>query len=126
MLATEFTKMQRCNDPPPGWWEDPGDFTIRVNDGRARSQTPVHLQGAYARGQARPPRERRKKDWRDLAPDIAAGYRRLYPDETFRDRDGPLARFVAEVIRLIFPGQRPSVSAVGQYLARWSHKCARR
>jgi hypothetical protein len=116
--AVEFTKMQRCNDPPSPWWENPGDFTLRVNEGPARSQTPVHLRAAYAHGRALPPWERRKKDWRDLAPDIAAGFRRLYPDETFRDRDGPLARFVAEVIPLIFPDQRPSASAVGQFLAR--------
>jgi hypothetical protein len=124
--AVEFTKMQRCNDPPSRWWENPGDFTLRVNDGPARPQTPVHLQAAYVRGQAIPPWKRRKKDWRDLAPDIAAGFRRLYPGETFGDRDGPLARFVAGVIPLIFPDQRKSGRAVGLYLRRWSRKCARR
>jgi hypothetical protein len=36
----------------------------------------------------------------------------------FGERDGVLARFVAEVIPKIFPGQAPSVPNVGRYLAR--------
>jgi len=121
-LAAELTKLQCCNDPWPGWWENPNYFTIGIKGGPTRTQTPVHLQVAYARGQAKPPWERRKTNWRDLAPDIAAGFRRLYPDETFGDRDGAVAAFIAAVIPLIFPGQRPSANAIGQYLARWLRK----
>jgi hypothetical protein len=122
-LAVESTKLQRCNDPPSSWWENPGDFTLRVDDGPARPQTPVHLQAAYARGQATPPWARRKRDWRDVAPDIAAAFRRLFPGETFGNRDGCVACFVAKVLELIFPADpHPSVGAVGQYLARRSRK----
>jgi hypothetical protein len=117
-VASELTKMQRCNDPPAGWWENPKDFSIQVKGGAVRVQTPVWLQGAFARGQAEPPWTRRKKNWGDLAPDIAAHFRQLYPGRKFGDRDGTVALFVAEVIRLVLPNQKPSVRAVGLRLAR--------
>ena len=69
-------------------------------------------------------KQRAERGWHD--PDASNGigacriafeFERAMGRE-FGERDGVLARFVAEVIPKISPGQAPSVAAVGQYLAR--------
>lgn len=129
VLAAVLTGMQSCN-----LIDDLGqgpEFFTRVEDvkgGPARiHKEPPWLQltfDADKRAIGHP--RRRKKTWRDLAPDIAAEFRKaMRPTnlhEPFRDRDGPVAAFVAAVVPLIFPDQRPSAGAVGQCLARRAAK----
>jgi hypothetical protein len=124
VAAATLTGMRSCNLDPCQEW---GNHRVEVR-GRARIETvPPWLPLAFdatARAIGHP--RKKKKGWRDFAPDIAALFRGMMeeanPGRPFRDRDGPLADFVATVIPLIFPNEKPSASAVGQYLARWRRK----
>jgi hypothetical protein len=125
VFAAALAGWRDGNVPPRGWWENPGEFSVCA-DG-VRHSVPVHLQHAVERGQVKPAGpigrlKRRKRKWHDLAPDIAAWFRRMSPGQEFGDRDGPVARFVAAVIPLAFPDQNPDVGTVGQYLARHQQK----
>lgn len=131
VLAAALTGLQYCNLPPDQEWDR--DFPTRVTDVTSRRDTvrktsprlrPTFDIDERTRDDGTTighPRHD-EKDWRDLAPDIAARFRRVYPGQEFGDRGGPVARFAAAVIPLIFPGQNPDADTVGQYLARHRRK----
>jgi hypothetical protein len=135
--AAAFTGAQSCNrDPMVELASEPEvsvksavigrDRVVRLTGKETVTRVPVHLRGHDMKHW----RKRRRRDWRDFAPDIAARFRQamrgMDPDLPLGDRDGPVASFVAAVVRLIFPDQHPSVSAVGQFLARWHKTRTRR
>jgi hypothetical protein len=129
-MAAAFAVMQLFNrDPRVELASEPGvsvksvvtsrDRVARLTGKETITKVPIHLRPAFARGDMK---HWRQKNWRDFAPDIAARFRqamkKMDPNLPLGDRDGPVASFVAAVIPLIFPDQRPSASAVGQFLAR--------
>jgi hypothetical protein len=120
-MAAAYAAMQLFDrDPKVELASEPGVSARNIVTGKVRvTNVPVHLRHVVARGATK---HWKQKNWSDRAPDIAAPFRRAMkgvdPNLPLRDRDGPVARFVAAVIPLIFPGQHPSVSAVGQVLAR--------
>ena len=142
-LAATLTGWQACNDA-----EEWGCY-VRVEDvkgGPARvDKVPPWLRLTFDAdkrllGHPRPGKKHKwpidhprhgEKDWRkkdchDLVLDIAPRFRGMMqkanPGRPFRDKGGPIARFIAAVIPLVFPDQRLSAAAVGQYLARVAKK----
>jgi hypothetical protein len=123
VLAAVLTGWQSCNDDPE--WGDPA-FVVSVYDERGRARidkTPPWLRlGFDADKRALGHLRRRKRDRRDLARDIGPRFQQMMqganPGLPFGSRDGPVARFIAAVIPLVFPGQHSSVPAVGQLLHR--------
>lgn len=140
-MAALLTGMQSCNrDPVVELASEPEvrvkgvvvgrDRVTRLTGKETVTRVPVHLRFAFARGDMKHWGKRRQRGWRDFAPDIAARFRQAMkgvgPDLPLGDRDGPVASFVAAVVPLAFPGQRPSAGAVGQLLARRRKARARR
>jgi hypothetical protein len=128
VLVAMLAGMRYCNEPTE-MLDEHGRFL-------RHAQRPPHLRPLFdaearAIGHPRPRRgtarltHRRPKKWQDFAPEIAARFRAMYPDQEFGDREGPLAGFVAAVVPSIFPKQKPSVRAVGLLLARRKKRTSR-
>jgi hypothetical protein len=140
VLAAVLTGMQSCNDPDD--WGQGGEFEVCVEATTKGSPAYIEgIKGSPARSDKRGlrprltfdtdkraigHRRRDERDWRDFDSDIAAEFRKAMEttnrDEPFGDRGGPVERFVAAVVPLIFPDQHPSADAVGQHLARVAKK----
>jgi hypothetical protein len=152
MLAAVLTGWQSCNLPDD--CGQGREFFTRVEDvegGPARDKVPPWLRLTFDAdkrliGHPRPgmkhkwlvghPRHGeknwRKNGWHDLALDIAPRFREMMqkegrnPGRLFRDRGGPVERFVAAVIPLVFPDQHLSAAVVGQYLHRLNTRSSKK
>jgi hypothetical protein len=134
VLAAVLTGIQSCNLPDD--WGRGGDFYAHVDAIEGIKGTPARFGDKGPPPQPRltfdagkrligHPRRKQRK-WSDFEPDIAARFQQMMkaanPGQEFRDRDGPVADFVAAVAPLVFPGQKTTAGAVGQRLARRRRK----
>jgi hypothetical protein len=124
VLAAVLTGWQSCNlEPDREWASYPctREFTHQDQEVASSSRVPFWLRIKFdvdRRAIGHPDYER---GWRDAAHDIAARLRpameRANPGRRF-GKGGPIARFIAEVVPLIFPGKMPLSADVRQHLVQ--------